>query len=83
MSNSLENCKIMNCIALSIILNYLICIIKLWMSFVLKHRQICKIVLTNTRCCTMFYCYSHVCSNHVNNKYICSTFLKVNGFPVK
>ena len=30
-SDSLENCKIMNCIRVSFILNYLICIIKLWM----------------------------------------------------
>ena len=41
---SLENCKIMNWIEESFILNYLICMIKLWMGsvYMLKHNEISK-----------------------------------------
>ena len=56
-SDSLENCKIINCIVFSIILNYILFIIKLWVGSLCAWnlQQIHKICTEKTPSCTMFY----------------------------
>ena len=89
-SDSLENCKIINYIVLSIILNYLIFIIKLWMDSVLcvKHQQNHKICIKNTllynvlfwKCAVIMY--NNLLLKHLLKAYrlmirwvFCNTFL--------
>ena len=66
-SDSQEYCKITNCIAFSIILNYLIFTIKLWMGFVYarKHQQTIKFVYCIEKYPVVQHFILIMCSNHV------------------